>query len=75
MTTYLLFAWDEFYPGGGMADCEGVSVAESDDAAREWARTIDTSRLGYRELVAIDPEGTVKREWENDIIGARIVPE
>ena len=33
MNTYLLFAYESYYPGGGMNDCKGVFSAENDEQA------------------------------------------
>lgn len=55
---YLLFAFDDYYPAGGMGDCLGVINAADDAHAVDRAREIlkGERHRDCVELVRIDPD-------------------
>jgi hypothetical protein len=63
MKTYLVFAYDDYYPGGGMSDLKHATTSEAE--ARAMAAEISQKRW-YVEIWAVDA-GEVKEvfSWMN----------
>lgn len=50
---YLLFSFHQYYPGGGMGDCEGI-YSTINDAKAAWERKEDRGSPDYVEIVKIE---------------------
>lgn len=65
---YMLFAYDDYYPGGGIGDlaCDPFEAASDEDAIGFAQRTRATSRHSRTdnwELIAVKP-GATREVWQ-----------
>jgi len=53
---YILFAFDSYYPCGGIGDCIGIILADSDKEAILKAKDLkkESDHLDYWELIKIE---------------------
>lgn len=65
MNTYILFAYDQYYPGGGAGDCLKVFTAATDAEAIAVARdTIGSRHYDYTDLVRVTETELVTVEYD-----------
>jgi hypothetical protein len=71
---YLLFAGQNYYPGGGAHDCVGAYEYSYEPSAIEWAERFDVDtaewswdHAEWKHLARIDATGlTIVRAWDRD---------